>query len=120
MCSRDREQQAHVPVGETEVLIRVLWCKRYWEGDPYRVQWGHRRLKCILSRSKGSAEVESQGRGCFSIRGRKGIRGGGISRPKVRTRIVRCIGETVHRPGGAGSNIHRAQARDLSERSRPG
>lgn len=32
----------------------------------YRVQWRHRRLRCILSRSKGSAGVGSQ-RGCVFL-----------------------------------------------------
>lgn len=53
--------QAHILVGETQVLIRVLWCKRCWEGDPYQVEWGHRRLRCILSGSKGSARVAKEG-----------------------------------------------------------
>lgn len=38
-------------------------------------------------------------------------------RQKVRVRIVRCTGETGCGTGRAGSNIHRIQAHELSERS---
>lgn len=39
-------------------------------------------------------------------------------RQKVSAKIVRCTRETGRGTRGAGSNIHRTQARELSERTR--
>lgn len=64
--------------------------------------------------------MESPKRGCFPIteseKGHSGRRD--KQRQNLRTKIVRCIGETVWGPVGAGSNIHTAQAHELGERSR--
>lgn len=59
------------------------------------------------------------GRGCFLIRQgeKRDSRKRNQQRQKVRARTVRCTGETRHGTGGAGSNIHRTQTHELTERS---